>query len=236
MQRIELLPTFGLNGRLEVLWNLNPGAGGNWWRLRGTARAYSSSLTLSSDRSSRISQKRQSRPDPTRTDSFERQRRLMDYYPRVNARLIAKMERVIRAIALQFTIGGHADKSGSLRQMSTVYAEFQRLRDDELGTVDYRRSVQILTREKDTWIRRSEEEVVGGPWPTQVVTKQEFDGEWPFRVDRVILSASHTINGYAFALNGAAKSRFGILFPHDAGLAVLGRSVGAFTEVTRMLG
>ena len=118
----------------------------------------------------------------------------------------------MRAIALQFTIGGHADKTGRLRQMSTVYADFRRLCDGELGTVDYRRSVQILTREKDTWIKRSEEEIVGGPWPTRVVTKQEFDGEWPFRVDRVILEQRDAtfyiayINGYAFALNGAARS------------------------------
>lgn len=165
-----------------------------------------------------------------------------DYYPRVHAKLIAKMERVIRAIALQFTIGGHSDRTGRLRQMSTVYAEFQVLRDEALGTIDYRRSVQILTQERDTWIKQSEEEVVGGPWPTQIVTKQEFDGEWPFRVDRVILEQQDAtfyvvyINGYAFALNGAAKSHLGIPFPHDAGFAVLGRSVAAFIEATRMLG
>ncbi len=164
-----------------------------------------------------------------------------DYYPRVNAKLIATMERVIRAIALQFTVGGHADKNGRLRQMSTVYADFQRLRDSELGTIDYRRSVQILAREKDTWIKRSEEEVLAGPWPTRVVTQKEFDGEWPFRVNRVILEKQDAtfcvayLNGYAFALNGAAKSRLGLPFPHDAGLAVLGRSVGEFTEATRML-
>ena len=35
------------------------------------------------------------------------------------------------------------------------------------------------------------------------------------------------IGRYDFALNGAARSRFGLPFAHDAGAAVLGKSVGA---------
>lgn len=30
-----------------------------------------------------------------------------DYYPKVNAKLIAVMERLVRAVSLQFTLGGH---------------------------------------------------------------------------------------------------------------------------------
>ena len=41
-----------------------------------------------------------------------------DYYPRVQSQLIAKMERLTRAIALQFTIGNHVDQNGRLRQAS----------------------------------------------------------------------------------------------------------------------
>ena len=35
-----------------------------------------------------------------------------DYYPRVNSALIARMERLVRAIAMQFTLGGHAAPGG----------------------------------------------------------------------------------------------------------------------------
>ncbi|MYB56026.1 MAG: hypothetical protein F4X51_06525 [Gemmatimonadetes bacterium] len=67
-----------------------------------------------------------------------------DYYPRVHSQLIARMERLTRAIALQFTIGDHADQNRRLRQASVAYTDFRNLRDEELGTIDYRRSVQIL--------------------------------------------------------------------------------------------
>ena len=159
-----------------------------------------------------------------------------DYFPRVHSRLIAKMEQMVRAIAMQFTIGDHADQCGRLSQTSAVYTQFRNLRDEQFGTIDYRRSVRILEQDKENWINRSDQEIVGGEWPTQIVTKAEFGGEWPFRVDRVILERRNdtfcvvNINGYAFALNGAAKSRFKIPFPHDAGLAVLGRSVGPFID------
>ena len=160
-----------------------------------------------------------------------------DYFPRVHSGLIAKMERLVRAIAMQFTIGDHADQSGRLSQMSVVYTHFRNLRDEQLGTIDYRRSVRIREQKKENWIKRSDPNIMGGVWPTRIVTKAEFEGEWPFRGDRVIIECRNdtfcivNINGYAFALNGAARSRFKIPFPHDAGLAVLGRSVGPFINM-----
>ena len=75
-----------------------------------------------------------------------------DYYPRVNSALIARMERLVRAIAMQFTLGGHADPGGEIRQLSVVYQDFRNLQDDHFGTVDYRRSVEILRIDADQWI------------------------------------------------------------------------------------
>lgn len=160
-----------------------------------------------------------------------------DYYPRVHSQLIAKMERLTRAIALQFTIGDHVDQNGRLRQTSGIYTEFRNLRDEELGTIDYRRSVQILNQEEENWIKRSEQEIVNGKWPTRIITKVEFGGEWPFRTARVIVECQNNmfcivhINGYAFGLNGAARSHLKIPYPHDAGVAVLGKSVGPFIDM-----
>ena len=157
-----------------------------------------------------------------------------DYYPRVHSKLIAKMERLVRAIALQFTLGEHA---GELRRTSSVLADFRNLDDRELGRVDYRRSVEILRQDKDNWIRRTDEEIVSSSWPTRTLIEWEFDGEWPFRKDRVILECQDGlfciiyICGYAFALNGAARSRYGIPDPHDAGVAILGKSVGPFIDL-----
>ena len=160
-----------------------------------------------------------------------------DYYPRVHSQLIARMERLTRAIALQFTIGDHADQNRRLRQASVVYTDFRNLRDEEIGAIDYRRSVQILKQEEENWIKRSEQEIVNGKWLTRIVTKAEFGEEWPFRTDRVIVECQNNmfcivhINGYAFGINGAARSHLKIPCPHAAGLAVLGKSIGPFIDM-----
>ena len=164
-----------------------------------------------------------------------------DYYPRVHSNLIARMERLARAIAMQFTLGDHADKSGRLRQASPIYTQFRNLRDKQLGTIDYRRSVRILEQSEETWIKRSDQEIASGKWPTQIVTKDELIGHWPFRTDHVVVERRDdifyivNIDGYTFALNGAARSRFKVPYPHDAGLAVLGRSIGPFIDIASTL-
>ncbi len=169
------------------------------------------------------------------------QRMYRDYYPRVNSGLIAGMERLVRAIAMQFTLGGHADPGGEIRQLSVVYDDFRNFRDDQFGTVDYRRSVEILRADADQWVKRSELEIEPSGWPSVAVSKAEFGGEWPFREDRVTVECRDrvfcivNIDGYDFALNGAAQSQFGLPFAHAAGMAVLGKSVGPFIEMAHGL-
>ncbi len=172
-------------------------------------------------------------------DNLERLHR--DYYPRVNSALIARMERLVRAIAMQFTLGGHADPEGEIRRLSVVYQEFRNLRDDQFGTIDYRRSVEILRCDTDQWVRRSAQEVAASGWPSLSVSETEFGSEWPFRDNRVTVECREglfcvvNIGGYDFALNGAARSRFGLPFAHDAGVAVLGKSVGPFIDMAHGL-
>ncbi len=160
-----------------------------------------------------------------------------DYYPRVNSALIARMERLVRAIAMQFTLGGHADPGSEISRLSVVYQKFRNLHDDQFGTVDYRRSVEILRIDADRWSRRSEQEIAASGSPSLAVSKAEFGDEWPFRDDRVTVECREglfcvvNIGGYDFALNGAARSRFRLPFAHDAGAAVLGKSVGPFIDM-----
>ena len=162
-----------------------------------------------------------------------------EYYPRVNQLLIAKMERLARAVALQFTIGDHKDPTGDLLKLSTCLSEFRNLR--EFGTTDYRKSVRILRQDKDKWEWRSDSEILNSGWPTRVVKRGEFDDQWPFRADQVIVECRGcmfyiaNIEGYSFALNGAAKSRYKYPDVHDAGIAILGKSVGSFVDLAREL-
>ena len=165
-----------------------------------------------------------------------------EYYPRVNSRLIGRTERLVRAIAMQFTLGEHEDRNGRLSQLSSIYTKFRNLRDDELGTTDYRRSVHILRqRDQDNWFRRSEQAIVSGEWPARIVTRNQFEGEWPFRADRVVVERRNelfyvvNVGGFDFALNGAAQSRYGMPEPHSAGVAILGKSVAPFIELASSL-
>ena len=165
-----------------------------------------------------------------------------DYYPRVHSRLIARMERLVRALAMQFTLGGHDDRNGTIGRLSSVYTQFRNIRDDELGATDYRRSVHILRdRDERNWIERSDQEIRDGGYPIRVITSDEFEGDWPFRANRVIVERRGNIfyivniEGFAFALNGAAGSRFNMPYPHDAGVAVLGKSISPFIDMASTL-
>lgn len=163
------------------------------------------------------------------SDSMEEYYR--DYLPRVNARIIAKLERMARAIAMQFTLGNHG---GKLKQMSSTLSQFRNIRNSKFGTIDYRRSVELI---KDEWSERCKEDVLSSPWPSMVVSKDRFDEEWPFHHDEVVIECREdlfcvvNIKGYDFALNGSAKSRFNYPYPHDAGIAILGKSVGPFIKL-----
>lgn len=165
-----------------------------------------------------------------------------DYYPRVHAVIIGKLERFVRAIALQFTVGDHADSKRRLSTTSCIYSNFRHIKDEELGTRDYRRSVHILKqKDEDTWTRLTNQKIKSSRWPSKQITKGEFLGEWPFRAQEVVVELRDKlfciayIEGYAFSLNGAARSKFNYPFPHDAGVAILGKSVGPFSEMARAL-
>ena len=125
------------------------------------------------------------------------------------------MERLVRALAMQFTLGGHDDRNERIGRLSSVYTEFRNIRDEELVATDYRRSVHILRdRNERNWIERSDREIEDGGCPIRAVTRDEFEGDWPFRADRVVVERRGkifyivNIEGFAFALNGAARSRF----------------------------
>ena len=164
-----------------------------------------------------------------------------DYSPRVNSRLISRMDRLVRSISMQFTLGGHADPGDEIRQLADSYTEFRNLRDDEFGTVDYRRSVKVLKCDDDRWVERSEEKVKAEGWATIAVSKGEFDGEWPFRRDCVTVECPDglfyvvNIGGYVFALSGAGRSKYRLPFAHEAGVTVLGKSVGPFVDMAARL-
>ena len=162
-----------------------------------------------------------------------------EYYPKVNGQIIARLERMLRALSLQFTLGGHKDPENNLKNFSGLVFSFGTL--TEFGTTDYRPYIRSQRSARDVWECRREEDIVRGSYPTRPVCRAEFEGEWPFRHDRVIVECRRSIfavvhiEGYAFALNGAAKSRYKYPSCHDAGVAILGKSIGPFIDISLSL-
>ena len=76
----------------------------------------------------------------------------------------------------------------------------------------------------------------------KLINKNEFKGEWPFYHDSVIIECREkhwcivTIENKDYALNGAAKSRYKLEDVHEAGMAILGKSVGPFIDMALKLG
>ena len=66
------------------------------------------------------------------------------------------------------------------------------------------------------------------------IRKCDYNGDWPFYVDEIIIECRKkhwcivTIDGYDYALNGAAKGKYKLEDPHEAGMAILGKSIGDF--------
>lgn len=168
-------------------------------------------------------------PMPYSLDALQR-----DYYPRLNSKIIAELERFCRSISRQFSFGVHG---GQLIQLSSIISEFTYLHDDDLGTKDYRKTVNKAVRQEDIWEKRTRAEIVNGNWPYEIVSRDHFQGDWPFRCDEVIVESRErlfqiiNICGYDFALTGATKSRFGYPYPHDTGVAIIGKSIRPFIDI-----
>lgn len=75
---------------------------------------------------------------------------------------------------------------------------------------------------------------------TKLLKKKDFK-EWPFKTDSVIivqtskLMISVIINFREYALNGLAHTGLNLKFPHDCGLAIVGKSVSEFIRIGKEL-
>ena len=171
---------------------------------------------------------------------LEKQKEESDAITRI---IIIKLEMFIRAIARQFTLG----QLGKLaKQYSPAVFTFSMLQDSELGTTDYRKhTTRYKEKECKPHKRTVFDEIqrkINKNYISRKICKSEFDGDWPFYTDEVIIECREqhwcivSIDGYDYALNGSAQGRFKIEDPHGAGRAILGKSTGAFINMALELG
>lgn len=152
------------------------------------------------------------------------------------------MERLVRAIALQFTLAAHADPYGMIWDASATLRRFRKFRDEELANEEERRLVRLYENRPSSWFRGSDRDTIETEWPTLDVARSGFRGEWPFKWAERILLERHEerysllyINCHTYALNTAAKERYELPFPHEAGIAEVGKSIAPIVELANEL-
>lgn len=175
-----------------------------------------------------------------RLSDFERQKEVMDAITRI---IIVKLERFTRALARQFTLG----KLGQLaQQYSPPVFPFLMLQDNKLGITDYRKQTTSYKEKENRPHKRTLideiERKTNKKYISKKIRKIDFNGDWPFYIDEIIIECRNkhwciiSIDGYDYALNGAAKGRFKLEDVHEAGMAILGKSIGPFIDSALDLG
>lgn len=136
---------------------------------------------------------------------------------------------------------------GQLGKQLTIssFFDYGTLYEKDFGKTDYRKNT---TKYKETPKSIHKRTVLdelnrkfNPDFKSKKLRKCDYNGDWPFYVDEIIIECRQkhwcivTIDGYDYALNGAAKGRYKLENPHDAGMAILGKSIGDFISMALAL-
>lgn len=166
-----------------------------------------------------------------------------EVFQKLNAITIIVFERFVSALSRQMLFGCLGDNG---KQMSaSSFQDFAMMYDKDFGRKDYR---TYTTRYKETprnVHKRTWKDEFDRKWNPQYkskrILKEEYEGDWPFYHDEVIVECRHgiwcvvTIDGHDYALNGSAKGKYKLDNPHDAGMAILDKPFADFIKIAREL-
>lgn len=161
-----------------------------------------------------------------------------EIYQYVSRYILILFERFVSALSRQFTFGFLGEKGN---QFSMPVFHFAMLYDEDFGNTDYRKQTTRFKEtsksiHKRTFVDEIERKL-NKNFKSKKISKEDFDGDWPFYSNEVIIECRHkhwciiTIDGYDYALNGAAKGKFKLEDPHSAGAAIVGKSIGDFIKL-----
>lgn len=175
----------------------------------------------------------------------------LEWHSEIARHVVIIIEKLIAALSRQIifnNLGSEAKSLGYLvaSEFGLIYSdEFSTSQSRKFGEKDYRK---YTTRYKATEIRRhkrtsaDEHERIHDPeYKSVKITKQDYDKKWPFYADEVIVECRKkhwciiTIDGYDYALNGAASSYYKLDFPHESGVAIVGVSMSDFLQIALSL-
>lgn len=162
-----------------------------------------------------------------------------EVYQKISNHIIIVFEKFISALSRQFIFKCLGQKG--LLVSATMVFDFGMLYDKDFGKKDYRsQTTKYNETPKKVHKRTVFDEIqrnVNPEYKSKKILKSEYNGEWPFYADEVIIECRQdhwcivTIDGYDYALNGSAKGRYKLENPHDAGMAILGNSISDFIKM-----
>jgi hypothetical protein len=163
-----------------------------------------------------------------------------EVFYKLNSIVIIIFEKFLSALSRQIIFNCIGQKA---KQISvTSFYDFGMLYEKDYGNKDYRKNT---TRYKETpkkvhkrTIMDDFERKVNPNIKHKKILKSEFDGDWPFYAEEVIIELRYkhwcviTIDGYDYALNGSAKGRYKLENPQDTGMVIMDKNSSAFIKMT----
>jgi len=172
--------------------------------------------------------------------NIELEREVHDF---VTQSIIEKLELFVRAISRQFTLGKLGTKA---LQFSGIYYDFILLRDNEIGTIDYRKNTTRYKQKEKKVHKRTAFDNLNRKVNPEIkylkILKEEFDGDWPFYHNEITIECRQKfwctieIGGNDYSLNGSATDRYKLEHVFDAGMAIRGKSIHPFIQMALELG
>jgi hypothetical protein len=115
------------------------------------------------------------------------------------------------------------------------------LKGEELGTKNYRTgTTRYKAKQRKPRRRNFLDEInrkFNQNYTCRHIRREDFEGDWPFYHQEIIIECRYghwcivTIDGNDYALNGTAQGRYKLEDVHNAGMAVLGKSVAPFIDM-----
>ena len=162
-----------------------------------------------------------------------------EVYQKITNHIIVVFEKFVSALSRQFIFKCLGQKG--LQLSATTAFEFGMLYEKDFGKKDYRKqTTKYKETPKKVHRRTIVDEVqrnVNPEFKSKKIKKSEYKGEWPFYVEEVIIECRQkhwcivTIDGFDYALNGSAQGRYKLENPHEAGMAILGKSYSDFRDM-----
>lgn len=161
-----------------------------------------------------------------------------EVYGEISMHVITIFERFMAGLSRQFQFGCIGDKA---KQLSVCIFDYAMLYDGDLGVKDYRINTTRYRETPRKIHKRTLADDLQRKYNPKIkslkITKSDYDQDWPFYADEVIVECRDkhwcvlTIDGYDYALNGAASGKYKLETPHEAGMAIIGKSVSDFIQI-----